>query len=124
MKSIIYLSFLVIFLSTEVALGRHREMYYQERFCKTNSGRMEVSMSDGTRCDCVTETHSIEVEFAAKWYEAIGQSLNYARQTGRRAGIVVIYEEGPRDARRLKSLMETITFHQLPIDVWRVRGRQ
>ena len=39
---------------------------------------MEVVMKDGTRCDILTSTHAIEVDFAKKWAEAIGQSLNYA----------------------------------------------
>ena len=45
---------------------------------------MEVVMKDGTRCDILTATHAIEVDFAKKWAEAIGQSLNYAMQTGKR----------------------------------------
>ena len=37
-----------------------------------------MTMPDGTRCDILTDTHAIEVDFADKWAEAIGQSLNYA----------------------------------------------
>ena len=46
-------------------------------------------MPDGTRCDILTDTHAIEVDFADKWAEAIGQSLKYAMQTGKKAGIVL-----------------------------------
>ena len=44
---------------------------------------MEVVMKDCTRCDILTATHAIEVDFARKWAEAIGQSLNYAMHTGK-----------------------------------------
>jgi hypothetical protein len=77
-------------------------------------------MADGTRCDCVTDTHAVEVEFAAKWHEAIGQSLNYARHTTKRAGIVIV-SRGKKDAKKLKSLRDVILFYQLPIDVWETR---
>lgn len=50
-------------------------------------------MPDGTRCDIVTDTHAIEVDFADKWGEAIGQSLNYAFQSNKRAGILLILEK-------------------------------
>ena len=39
-----------------------------------------MTMPDGARCDILTETHAIEVDFADKWAEAFGQSLNYAMQ--------------------------------------------
>ena len=41
-------------------------------------------MPDGTRCDILTDTHAIEVDFANKWAQAIGQSLNHAMQTGKK----------------------------------------
>ena len=53
-------------------------MYDQEKFAREIGGQVEVVMKDGTRCDILTATHAIEVDFAKKWAEAIGQSLNYA----------------------------------------------
>ncbi len=53
---------------------------------------MEVTLKNGTRCDCITETHAIEIKFAAKWQASVGQSINYSLQTGKRAGIVLILE--------------------------------
>ena len=51
---------------------------------------MEVVMNDGTRCDILTATHAIEVDFAKKWAEAIGQSLHYALHTGKRPAVALI----------------------------------
>ena len=50
-------------------------------------------MPDGTRCDILTDTHAIEVDFADKWAKAIGQSLNYAMQTGKKTGIVLVLKD-------------------------------
>jgi hypothetical protein len=70
---------LTIFLLLALPLfGKQSERYYQEKFAREIGGRVEVVMKDGTRCDILTATHAIEVDFAKKWEEAIGQSLNYA----------------------------------------------
>ena len=50
-------------------------------------------MPDGTRCDILTGTHAFEVDSADKWAEAIGQSLNYAMQTGKKAGIALVLKD-------------------------------
>ncbi len=57
---------------------------------------MVVLLPDRTSADCLTETHAIEFNFSNKWAESIGQSMFYALQTGKRAGIVLI-QDSPRD---------------------------
>ena len=71
----------------------YSESFYQKQYAKKLGGRTEVTMPDGTRCDILTDTHAIEVDFADKWAEAIGQSLNYAMQTGKKAGIVLVLKD-------------------------------
>lgn len=96
---------------------RHPERWYQQQAAEVMKGRMEVRVPDG-RVDIVTADHAIEVEFSAKWKNAIGQALWYAQQTGKPAGIVLILEDEKRDtpdAIRLGSVIET---HKLPIKVW------
>ena len=90
------------------------ERDYQNMYC---IGAMEVVMPDRSRADCVTETHAIEYDFASKWKEAVGQSLNYAMHTGKRAGIVLILEK-KKDLRYLDQLNRLIKHYLLPIDVW------
>jgi hypothetical protein len=34
-----------------------------------------VVLPDGTRCDCVTDTHAIEFDFGNNWAEAINMSI-------------------------------------------------
>jgi len=46
--------------------GKQSERYYQEKFAREIGGQVEVVMKDGTRCDILTATHAIEVDFAKK----------------------------------------------------------
>ena len=80
---------------------------------------MEVVLPDRTRCDCLTQTHAIEFDFGSKWAEAIGQSLYYSLQTGKRAGIVLILEKS-KDYRYWIRLNTTIEYFNLPIDARKI----
>lgn len=95
------------------------ERYFQEKWCEELHGRIEVRMSDNTRCDCLTEEYAIEFDFAKKWAEAPGQALNYARLTGKKAGIVIICKSS-RDLKKLFILKKNIEFYKLPITLWSI----
>ena len=97
------------------------EAHYQEIAAKKYSGQTEVTVPDGTRCDIVTETHAIEVDFADKWAEAIGQSLNYSFQLNKKAGILLILEK-PDDERHLLRVQSIIKHFKLTIDVLAIRA--
>ena len=65
---------------------KHPEKWYQERWCAENGGEAEVVLADRTRCDCLTSTNAVELDFGPKWAEAIGQGpvlLNSDRKTCR-----------------------------------------
>ena len=76
-------------------------------------GYTEVPLSDNTRVDCLTETHAWEADYGPKWAEAIGQSLHYARMTGKQPGIVLI---APSEA-QLERVQRIVYHYQLPITV-------
>lgn len=118
------LTLITLLLSTVLlcaATHRNPEKYYQEKWCKEHNGKTEVVLPDRTRCDCVTETHAIEFDFGNKWAEAIGQSLYYSLQTGKKAGIVLILEE-ESDYKYWIRLNTTIDHFKIPIDVWLMEG--
>lgn len=100
---------------------KKNEAYYQNIWAREVGGETEVTMPDGTRCDIVTDTHAIEVDWGKKWAEAIGQSLNYSMQTGKRAGILLILKT-ESDYKYWVRLNSIIEHHRLPIDTWFVRG--
>ena len=117
--------FLVCLISNTQVLycfEKHNERYYQEDWCKNNGGKIEVILPDRTRCDCITNNHAVEIEFAKKWPEAIGQSLYYSIQTGKRAGIVLIVASN-KEYKYWIRLNTTIREFKLPIDTWIINLR-
>jgi len=98
----------------------YSESFYQELYAKKLGGRTEVAMSDGTRCDILTDTHAIEVDFADKWAEAIGQSLNYAMQTGKKAGIVLVLKD-KGDEKHLDRLKKMARHYSMDIEIFPYR---
>lgn len=52
--------------------------------------QLEVRMTDGTRADIVTDTWAVEVDRPKKWYEAVTQSLHYARLSHRNPAVVLV----------------------------------
>lgn len=111
--------FLVILALLLLPVSAHAfpEKHYQEAWCWEHGGQAEVRLPDGTRADCITDTHAVEHDFAKKWAEAIGQSLYYSLQTGKRAGVVLVLD-GPKDRKYWLRLNSTIQNFRLPIDTW------
>jgi hypothetical protein len=75
---------------------------------------MEYVLDDKTRVDCLTDTLAVEVDFAQKWAEAVGQSLYYAYKTGKKPGIVLILER-PEHSRYLDRLKPLAEKHQIEL---------
>ena len=120
----IFLLIIASFISVNIGLDASRlnpEAHYQDIAAKKYNGQKEVTMPDGTRCDIVTETHAIEVDFADKWAEAIGQSLNYSFQLNKKAGILLILES-IKDEKHLIRVQSIIKHFKLTIDVLAIRA--
>ena len=88
MKYIFILLFLIV-SETSHAANLHKESVYRDAWCM---GKTEVRLPNGNRADCVTTNYAIEVEFAKKYHEGVGQALDYAMQTGKKPAILLIIE--------------------------------
>ena len=119
MKIVIIFITIFLFPSLLFAKREHPEKWYQEKWCEEHKGQVEIVLPDGTRCDCLTDTHAIEFDFGSKWAEAIGQSSYYAIQTRKKPGIVLILET-IKDRKYWIRLNTTIEHFNLPIDTWNV----
>jgi hypothetical protein len=62
LASITNLMFTIIFI-IPAPLSAKRE--HPEKWCEAQKGQVEVVLPDGTRCDCVTDTHAIEFDFGS-----------------------------------------------------------
>lgn len=119
-KELIVILLLYLILPVVCFAGhQNSEKYYQEKWCSENGGDTEVVLPDKTRCDCITTTNAIEMDFGPKWTEAVGQSLYYSLQIGKRAGIVLILED-KKDYKYYLRLNSVIQNFNLPIDVWKM----
>ncbi|WP_377136753.1 hypothetical protein [Rubritalea spongiae] len=106
-------------LSSLVGAGKRQqyEAWYQAKAAAELGGKTEVSVVNG-RVDILTDTHAIEVEFADKWKEAIGQALWYSMQTNKKAGIVLILEDSEKDYMHAVRLESAIKHAKLDMKVW------
>lgn len=113
------LKLLAFILPLSIMAARiHHESFYQKAFCNKIGGQMEVRLPDGTRVDCLSSRYAIEVDFANKVFEGVGQSLYYALKTGRRPGVVVITERRSHDRKNVKRLMDLAKKYD--ITVWQI----
>jgi len=114
-KALLIASLLCLILN---ARHLHKEKQYQEHFCNKLGGVTEHVLKDKTRVDCLLDEYAIEVDFAQKWAESIGQSLYYASQTSRKAAVLLIIEDSKKDAKYLQRLKDVSEIHR--IDIWTI----
>lgn len=110
-----YLILILLIASTNTIAADRSEKSYQQQWCPTLQGSLKCQLADNTKCDCLTATHTWEFDRAPKWYEAIGQSLHYAKVANKRAGIILIV--GPKDQRFQDRITNLIAHYNLPIDL-------
>lgn len=94
-----------------------KERDYQRVLCE--GMRLEVSLADAGRADCVSETHAIEVEWADKFKEGVGQALTYGQKTALIPGLILICrrDEASCLANSLVS-QETFSAYGIEATVW------
>ena len=103
--------------SSSYARHLHLEKYYQDIWCDEQKGLTEIVLQDGTRCDCLTETHAVEIDFGSKFFEGISQALHHGMLTGKQAALVLIVEK-PGDWKFVERAKKLIEFYRLPVVVF------
>ena len=58
---------------------------------------IEVRLWDDTRCDYVSDTHAIEIDWARKPYEAVGQAMYYSIVLDKEPGIILLVKNKATD---------------------------
>jgi len=89
MKKILILLIMML-LSLTMLSQKKKEIYFQMKFANAINADTEVVLEDNSRVDILSNTYAIEVDFAKKWAESIGQSLFYAEMTGKKPAILLI----------------------------------
>lgn len=94
-----------------------QEKDYVNKYC---NGIKEYMLPDRTRIDCLTDEYAIEFDYAKKWAESIGQSLYYAKKTGKKPAVAIIID-GEKDLKyiqRIKETDENIMVFEIPMDAY------
>ena len=86
----IIISILFLFYSFNAQAEVKNERYYQEIYCDLVNGATEFVLDDKSRVDCLTDDEAIEVDWASKWAECVGQALYYGAETNRKSKCLLI----------------------------------
>lgn len=89
--------FLSLLCSAYELNAKMLEKDYRDLFCQKVNGKTEYRLEDSARIDCLNDQYAIEVEFAKKWAEGIGQSLYYAHMSGKKPAIALIMAPGKEE---------------------------
>ncbi len=92
--------------------NNYKESDYVREYC---SGEIEYVLEDKTRVDCLTDEYAIEFDYAKKWAESIGQSLYYAKMTGKKPAVAIIMSslDDEKYIERIKKTDENITIFEI-----------
>ena len=74
-----------------------RETVWSKWIAEELGAEAEHRCFDGSRVDVLTDTHAVEVEWASKWEQAIGQAVWYAEVTSREPAVIVLAGPGDTD---------------------------
>ena len=118
-KTITICAWMVSIAYCKLSYSAQHESWYQNIWCIGMGGIIEKQMENGRRIDCLTENYAIEMDFAWKWQEALGQSLEYSILSNKKAGIVLILTKNSDYAYwdRLNLVVNTF---ELPIKLWKL----
>jgi len=121
-KTILILITLSVFSSPVLALEIERQKkWYINHWCAGEGGKKLVALPDGSICECVTDTHAISMEFGDNWEKAIENALHFADQTGKKAGITIIFEK-KRTRKNWSKLKDKVAAEDLAIDLWEIKA--
>lgn len=91
MKAISVLA--LLWLTTPLMADERSEtIRLAKKYGAVKNGKLQVDvvMPDGTRCDLVSDTYAIEVDYAPKWPQSIGQATLYSIWTRRTAAVLIL----------------------------------
>ncbi len=98
------ISYLYFFDNNDKPAIKNNEKFYQTQMCDKLKGKMEFVLPDKSRVDCLTDEYAIEVDWARKWAEGIGQSLYYSAITKKKPAIGLIMANTKADERHFRRL--------------------
>lgn len=87
----------LLFIFATAALVQADERTECARLAPKYAAEVEAVMPDGSRCDLLTAEYAIEVDWAPKWKESVGQAALYAIWTGRKPAVLLLVKDATRE---------------------------
>lgn len=112
---LIFFSVIEVDINPDKSVESYPLVYEKDYVNKYCPGTVEYMLPDKTRIDCLTQEYAIEFDYAKKWAESIGQSLYYAKQTGRKPAVAIILkkESDKKYINRIKDVGLDITVFEI-----------
>lgn len=66
------------------------EVQFAKKIVQKVGGVVEYRLPDDSRVDILTDKHAVEVDWAYKWPEGIGQALYYSIMTNRKPAVLLL----------------------------------
>lgn len=77
------------------------ELTQARRLAAKYSAQVEVRLLDDSRVDLLSGTHAIEVDWAPKWAEAVGQAIHYSLLADRKPAVILLLRDPATEWRHL-----------------------
>lgn len=77
------------------------ELEQCRRLAPKYEAEAEVQLDDDSRVDLLSDQYAIEVDWAPKWAESIGQSIHYSLLTGKKPAVLLLVKDPGREWRHL-----------------------
>ncbi len=118
MKSVkTIVSSVIIIANVNIAYAKKYEREYQKELCSSLNGVSEYVLPDKTRVDCLTKDLAIEIDFARKWAECVGQALYYGHETNRVPTCALIASDKDiKYIKRIKKMVKKYSIKLILID--------
>jgi hypothetical protein len=100
------------------------ELSEARRLAPKYEAEIEVRLWDDARVDLLNAEYAIEVDWAPKWAESIGQALYYAELTDRKPAILLLVKDDANERRFVYRAQTVCARHGIRLFVERVAAAQ
>lgn len=108
------------FVFAAAAVCHADELAEARRLAPKYQAAVEVRLWDDTRVDLLSDEFAIEVDWAPKWAESIGQALYYAELTGKKPAVLLLVVDDPRERKHVYRAQTVCARHGIKLFVERV----
>jgi len=115
---VVFVGLMFVICNVRAERSPWTEDYYNRGWCEQKGGVAEHRLPNGKRVDCLLDKYAVEADWANyKAYEAIGQSLYYAKETNRHPAVLLIVKD--EDGMKwVKMVSKTMKYYHIKSKVW------